>query len=176
MKIINIICGLQTYSSMHHCTWCDVKSKCLAKSAYLRTLGSVKPSLKPFQQSDGIVDNPKLFGNVILKPIISGPDNVLLLEIIPPMELHLFLGVINNFFKILNITWVEAVKWPAALLIQVCPYHEGQFNGNECRKLPKNADVLQQPLDTHLGPNNFYIIEAFKSFNIVVKACFGFIL
>ena len=31
MKVANIICSLQTHSSMPPCTSCDVKSKCLAK-------------------------------------------------------------------------------------------------------------------------------------------------
>ena len=129
-----------------------------------------------FQESGGVVVNAKLFGNVIRKPIISGSDNVLLLEIIPQMELHLHLGVVNHLFKILKFAWIEAVKWPAALHIQLRPYHEGQFDRNECRKLLKNADVLQQLPDTNLVPNIFRIIEAFKSLNLVVKACFGFIL
>ena len=92
------------------------------------------------------------------------------------MELHLLLGVVNHLFKILKTAWIEAVKWPAALHIQLSPYHEGQFDGNECRKLLKNAGVLQQLPYTNLVPNIFHIIEAFKSFNLVVKACFGFIL
>ena len=62
MKVANIICGLQTHSSMHPCTWCDVKSKCLAKSGNLQTLGSIKSSLESFQQSGGVVANAKLFG------------------------------------------------------------------------------------------------------------------
>ena len=103
---------------MHPCTWCDVKSKCLAKSGNLRTLGSIKSSLESFQQSGRVVANAKLFGNVIRKPIISGPDNVLISEIIPPMELHFLLGVVNHLFKTLKTAWIEAVMWPAALHIQ----------------------------------------------------------
>ena len=49
MKVTNIICGLQTHSSMNPCTWCDVKSKCFAKSGNLRTLSSIKSSLESFQ-------------------------------------------------------------------------------------------------------------------------------
>ena len=171
----NIICGLKTHSSMHPCTWCDFKSKCLAKSGNLRTPGSIKSSLEPFQKSGGVVANAKLFGNVIRKPIIKGPHNLLILEIISPMELHLLLGVINHLFKILKTAWIEA-KWPAALHIQLSPYHGGQFYRSECSKLLKNVDVLQQLADTNLVLNIFHIVEAFKSFNLVVKACFGFIL
>ena len=114
MKVANIICGLQTHSTMHPCTCCDVKPKCLAKSGNLRTLGSIKSSLESFQQSSGLVPNAKLFGNDIRNPIISGPENVLLFEIIPPIELHLrscnSLGIVNHLFKILKTAWIEAVK------------------------------------------------------------------
>ena len=176
LKVSNTICGLQTHLSMHPCTWCDVKFKCLAKSGNLRTLGSIKSSLKSFQQTGGVIANAKLFDNVIRKTIISRSNNDLFLEIIPTMELHLLLGVVNHLFKILKTAWVEDVKWPAALNIQLSPYHEGMFDGNECQQLLKNADVLQQLPDTNLVHNIFHINEAFKSFNLVVKACFGFIL
>ena len=56
------------------------------------------------------------------------------------------------------------------------PISRGQFDRNECRKLLKNVNILQQLPDTSLVPNIFHITEAFKSFNLVVKACFGFIL
>ena len=92
------------------------------------------------------------------------------------MELHLLLGVVDHLFKILKTAWVEAVKWPAALHIQLSPNHGGQFVGNECRELLKNVDVLQQLADTNLVPNIFHMIKAFKIFNLVVKACFGFII
>nr|XP_047126851.1 uncharacterized protein LOC124807992 [Hydra vulgaris] len=109
MKVANIIYGLQTHSSTHPCTLCNVKSNCLAKSGNLRTLGSINSSLESFQQSGGVVANAKLFGNVIRKPIICVPFNVLILEIILPMELYLLLGVINHLFEILKTAKTETV-------------------------------------------------------------------
>ena len=65
MKAANIICGLQTHSSMHPYTWCDFKSKYLAKSGNFRALSSIKSSHESFQESVEVVANAKLFGNVI---------------------------------------------------------------------------------------------------------------
>ena len=176
MKVANIVCGLQTHSSMHPCAFCDIDSKSLVHTGNLRTLGSIKLNLQSFERSGGVVANAKSFGNVIRKPIISGPDTSLILEIIPPMELHLLLGIVNYLFKMLKTAWSDADKWPAALHIQPSPYHGGQFEGNECRKLLKNVDVLHQLAETNSVHQTFSIIEAFKCFNLVVEACFGFIL
>ena len=102
MKVANIIFSLQTYSSMQPCTWCDVKSKCLAKSGNLPTLGSIKSSLKSFQQSDRVVANAKLFGNVIRKPIVSGPDSVLIFIIMLfKIDLNSNFNIITSFHCIL---------------------------------------------------------------------------
>ena len=64
-------------------------------------------------------------------------------------------------------------KLKSGLYIQLRPYHGGLFEGNECRKLLNCVKVLQQLAETNSDPNIYVMIEAFKGFNLVVKACLG---
>ena len=41
----------------------------------------------------------RLFGNIVHKPIIYGPPNSIILELIPLMELQLLFGVVNHSFQ-----------------------------------------------------------------------------
>ena len=58
MKMANIFFGIQSHSSSHLCTWCDVESKQIANSGNLRTLGLFKIL-------------PKVFGIVVYKPSLA---------------------------------------------------------------------------------------------------------
>ena len=117
-----------------------------------------------------------MFGNVVHQPIITGPENALILDIIPPMELYLLLGIVNHLYKILKATWADADEWPAALHIQPSSYHTGQFKGNQCRKLLYNVNTLQQLNEEASVLNVFGIIDTFKKVNLVVKSYFVFVL
>ena len=41
----------------------------------------------------------KHYGNVIHMPILSGEPDTLVIDLLPPPELHLLLGVVNTLFK-----------------------------------------------------------------------------
>ena len=41
----------------------------------------------------------KTFGNVIHEPLVGAKDNDLVIDILPPPELHLLLGVVNTLFS-----------------------------------------------------------------------------
>ena len=143
LKLANIMCGLQNHASSHPCTWCDVDSRCLSSCGSIRTLGSLMNCYQAFKRSGGDVRVAKSFGNVFHEPIITGSSDSLILELIPPMELHLLLGVVNHLYKSLKNVWPKASQWPAALYIDEEPFHGGHFAGNQCYKLLNNLDLLQ---------------------------------
>ena len=71
-------------------------------------------------------------------------NSVLVLDTIPPIELHILLGIVNYFFKNISDLWPGAKEWPAELHIKLQSYHGGHFKGNDCHKLLKNIDILQR--------------------------------
>ena len=86
--------------------------------------------------------NAKWFGNVICSPLINFPNDSLILDATPPMELHLLLAMVNLLYKNLTSIWSEYKVWPNALNIPLQPFHAGHFHGNHCQKLLKNVDIL----------------------------------
>ena len=173
LKLANILCGLQAHSSSHPCTWCNVDNKSLEMAGTLRTLGSLRESFESFMNSGSIYAKAKETGNVVHLPIISGSNETLILDIVPPPELHLLLGVVNQLFRMLQAVWPDANTWPSSLKMDLSPYHGGMFEGNECRKLLRNVDKLQQLAEAKSAFQVFGIVEALRKFDAVVKSCFG---
>ena len=90
-------------------------------------------------------------------------NTILILDVIPPMELHL-LGIVNHLFKILSDLWPGAKECPAELHIQLQQYYGGHFNGNDCHKLLKNIDILQRMAEKACAYEVFGFIETPRHF------------
>ena len=171
MKLANIICGLQ--ASAHSCSWCDISSKDLAKCGSLKTFGSIRRDYQAFIATDANIKKASLFRNSVHEPIINASDASFVLDVLPLMELHLLLGVVNHLLQPLSKIWKHAPEWLALLHIQQQPFHGGQLAGNECRKLLKNVDVLKRLAQQHSFFPAVPFIDTLRKFNGVVHACFG---
>ena len=167
MKLANIICGLQAHSSAHPCSWCDILSKDLAKCGSLRTFGLIRIA------TDANIKKVSLFRNSVNEPIINASVASFVLDVLPPMELHLLLGVVNHLLQSPSKIWTHAPEWLALLHIQQQPFLGGQLAGNERRKLLKNADVLERLAQQHSFFPSVPFIDTLRKFNGVVHACFS---
>ena len=173
LKLANILCGLQAHSSSHPCSWRSIDFTNLKKAGALRTLGSFKESYKSFLSAGSILAKAKHTGNFFHPPILSGADDTLILDILPPPELHLLLGIVNHIFQKMKSVWPNAEKWPTSLNMKLSPYHGGMFEGNDCGKLLRNVDRLQQLAEAESAFQVIGFIEALRKFDAVVKSCFG---
>lgn len=64
-----------------------------------RTFGSLKRQLEAWTLSGDTVASAKYFGNVIKSSLVPADDNELVIDKIPPPELHLLLGVVNTMYS-----------------------------------------------------------------------------
>ncbi len=112
LKFCNIIVGLQSHASKHPCTWCEACSPFNTK-APLRTLERFKEQVDCVRKAGAQSSKALEFFNCINWPLLEGPGNTPVLDIIPPPELHLMLGVTNHIFNRLNDLWGNdsAIKW-----------------------------------------------------------------
>ena len=172
LKLANILCGLQAHSSSHPCSWCSIDFTNLEAGA-LRTLGSLRESYKSFLSAGSILAKAKHTDNVVRPPILSGANDTLILDILPPPKLHLLFEVVNHIFQKMKSVWPNAEKWPTSLNMKMSPYHGGMFEGNECRKHLWNMDRLQQLAEAQSAFQVFGFIEVLRKFDAVVKSCFG---
>ena len=104
MKTANIVCGVQSHSSMHPCCWCDTDSKNLNLSGSPQTIESLKKHHKAFIESWADLKKAKAFKNVHSPILTSSCEKSLVLDLITPMELHLMMGVVNHLKKFLKET------------------------------------------------------------------------
>ena len=93
----------------------------------------------------------------------------------PVPELHLIQGFVNQVFWKGLVPMVgreKALIWPLKLKVVTKNYQGELFEGNACRKLLKNPDIL---FDSNICPDIFSItllVSVLKSFNKVVNDCF----
>nr|XP_012558535.2 uncharacterized protein LOC105845381 [Hydra vulgaris] len=173
LKLANIICGLQAHSSAHPCTWCESGSKELVNQGKLRTFESLEKNVSLFKSAGSNIRKARDYKNVVHSPIFKLPGDTLVLNFLPPMELHLLIGVFNHLFAALLQVFPRVTLWSDALHIKQQPYHGGHFAGNESRKLLHNIDILQSIAEKHSCYAAIPFIDAFRKFNAVVSGCFG---
>ena len=126
----------------HPCCWCDIDSqKIFSTREVSRTFGILLTNCKKFAAAGSNQIKSKEFINEIKASLIMAENSEIVLDLIPPTELHLLLGVINNLFKKLIQCGPETRVWPEKLNTQMQPFHVGQFPGTECGNLFKNFDI-----------------------------------
>ena len=79
----------------------------------------------------------------MLYMINSSSEKVLVVNMIPPMELHLMMGVVSHLIKFLKEKWPQLAQWLLEMTIVAQPYHGGQLEGPECRKILKIFTCMQ---------------------------------
>jgi len=175
LKVANILCGIQSHSSMHPCCFCDVSKDNLVHCGKPRTFGSLKQFSQKYQASSS--KSAKDFYNCVNEPLLLHKDDTRVIDIIPPPELHLLLGVVNHLYSGLKAIWPMVEEWPKMLYIKTVSYHGGNsFNGPACHKLLQSIDKLEAISQTN---NAFHVqpwITALRHFKDVVHSCFGMTL
>ena len=107
-------------------------------------------------------------------------NTALTLDLVPPMELHLMLGIVNNLYDHLDKQLIEnhcsitANDWSDTLGLKRLHYHGGQFNGNQCKTLLSNTRTLEEILHK-AGAYSIRkpVLQVLEQFNKVRKSCFG---
>ena len=87
----------------------------------------------------------KLFNSTVNAPLFKEDSDHLIIDKCPIPELHILQGFVNHLFwnglvKLLGRD--KALIWPKKLKVVKKNYHGEIFEGNACRKLLKNADML----------------------------------
>ena len=146
LKLANIVLGLSAHGAIHSCCWCEANSRDWSRGGSIRTLGKIRQNYQNFCQAGGHPKNAQYFYNCIHLPLFSKTDNTSILELIPPPELHLLLGSFNHLYDGLENEWKGATEWAKKTNVQRVAWRgrdgRGHFQGNECRKLLKNLDLL----------------------------------
>ena len=134
LKIVNILLGLMSHSSMHPCSWCESSKSELNEHGKLRSLGLIRDKFWRWTESSTGKKGAKDFGNVTHLPLFNClSDETLVLDIIPPPELHLLIGPFTTIYNALISFWPEADHWLKVCNVERTACFGGTFNGNACK-------------------------------------------
>ena len=134
-----------SHSSNFPCTWCYAPKQNLKVSGELRTTNNLKKNYIQWSQAGAVKANAKDFKNCIHLPILTSSSDVVILDLIPPPELHLLLGVVNTVFgHMLKEFEMESLKWAKTCYVKRMIVHGAPaFKGNACKKLLDKVDTLR---------------------------------
>lgn len=185
LKLANILVGIQSHGSSYPCVYCDCPksnfSNIAAANSYtMRTLGTIRQNAMLYQSAKQNFPNltAKDYKSCVHKPLVSGEDRCILFQSLTPSELHLMLRVTNKLFSELEKSYpIAAANWIKQLGISRPKLHSGEFNGNMCRRILSKSHSLIPSCNSDVEVRNIgKFIDAFDTFNDVVKSCFGMTL
>lgn len=171
LKLANILAGIMSHSSLYPCTWCYAVKDKLDETGPVRTIKNVTDNYLNWSHAGSIKANAKKFKNCIHLPVIKGNDKTFL-EVIPPPELHLMLGVVNTLYAnmLKDGFGKDATDWAKSCNVEREVTHGGTgFKGNSCKILLNKIDILRSGCS--LGCLKY--VKVFENFRDVVNACFG---
>ena len=134
---------MTTHSRMHPCTWCNVNKHNLENRGVPRTARSLKDCFWRFFESGSQRPAAKQFDNVVHPCIFAGSDDDLVMDHLPPPELHLLIGPVATLYSGLRSEWPGASDWLKACNVECENYHVQSFTGNSAMTLLLNVDKLQ---------------------------------
>lgn len=98
-----------------------------------------------------------------------------LIELIPPPELHLLIGVINKlydemlkYFEHVCELWAKKCNVKREIL-----YGSEGFSGNDCHKLLQKVDILREICTSSCNFSCMRYVDCFEKFKDVVTSCFS---
>lgn len=174
LKLANMLTGIMSHASSLPCTWCTaLKDKLNVCGAY-RTIGDCLENYDAWEKAGSNKGNAKNYKNCIYPPIISGNENTEIIDVIPPPELHLLIGVVNIIFKHMLIEFEEdSLTWAKTCCVaQEITHGTPAFAGNSCKILLDKVDVLRA--NCNIGCLKY--VKCLKDFQDVVNSCFATVL
>lgn len=157
LKLANIMTGVMAYSCHFPCTWCTASKDNLNLCGNYRTIGTCR-------------ENSEAFHSNIHEPIFSGNPDKLIIEIIPPPELHLMLVVVNTLYNyMLKEFQHDAEEWVKSCNVSKDLVNGASaFAGNACKTLLNKIDILREKCNIHC----LKYVKCFSDFSNFVNSCF----
>ena len=128
-----------SHSTSHPCCWCNIKKGELRRKVKQRTIANFTSLFRDYFEGQTDKKDTKLYGNVIHPPIILDnlEDSTPVVEVIPPPELHLLIGLVNTLYYELEQVWPKCQDWIKGSNVKNTDYHGGCLDESDSRVLLK---------------------------------------
>ena len=155
LKLLNIIVGLSSHGGKHSCLYCEGE---LSSIGELRTFNSLKERFESYTQNGSKTGSMKLYKNVIHPCLLDEEGEKLVLEVIPPPELHMLMKIVTEVGDILRLepdiaTWLKdyGIIWHG--------YNGGGLDGRNANKVLKSIPALEE-----------YVLEQYPDYQPVSRS------
>ena len=190
-KLLLIVNGQQTATSYSTCPYCFVSletlrdkeqlssSSCKEEFESLKTFGDLKKDYQEFRNLGKNFKLAKTCHSTVNQPLFEENDEMYVLEKCVIPELHILQGFVNHVFwkGLVPLLGREiALLWPKSLKLLPKNYHGEAFEGNACRELLKQSDVLLKDKKIYGAVGKISLqpfVSAFKIMDKIVNKCFS---
>jgi hypothetical protein len=161
---------VQAHGGKFSCPWCEGKSNFDATSP-MRTYGSMKDWHQKFVAGGSKVKDAPKYKNCIRPCLLKEEDDVLVLDSIPPPQLHLHMGGVNSVMDVVMELWGEAemLAWCKRNGVMRRGYQGGTFDGNNSKRILEKLEALEAECPPVCRP----LVKLLWSFKSIVEGCFG---
>ena len=133
----------------------------------MRTFGLLRKRYSQFVAAGGKLADASKYANVVNLLLIDEEDAKRVIDVLPPPELHLLMGVVNALLNLLirifSLEFVES--WLNANNILRHGYQGGGTDGNNSMKVLKHLNSLEMALPDALAP----IVDCLRALKNVVS-------
>ena len=132
LKMANILIGIMSHSSKYPCKWCTTFSDELHKCGEMRTIRKCIKQFNDWQNNGGKKDKAQFFESCVNKPLFDCDEDTEIIDLIPPPELHLLIGIVNRLYENMLVQFKEeGEEWVKHCYVSREVYFgSSSFNGN----------------------------------------------
>ena len=177
LKLANLLAGIGSHSSMYPCTYCLADKNNLHVCGVYRTTDNCKKFFEKWRKNGSYLKKAKEYKSCINEPVVKREKNTKIIDIIPPPELHLMIGVVNTLVNHMQQKFEDITHlWIKSCGVERQITHGGSgFNGNSCKDLleAKNTEKLKKFCEENENDECLKYVSVFESFKDVVDDCFS---
>lgn len=162
------------HAASYPCGWCLANKNDLGNLGEMRTLSGCNKNFKSYRNNNSVKKDARKFKNCVNATIIK-TDKELILDALPPPELHLLIGSVNHMFEQMAVQFPYiASLWAKQCHVYKVDVYRGKlgFQGNACRILLKNVDKLRA-ICNKCDLQCLKFVDTFQCLNEVVDSCFS---
>ena len=149
LKCGNAMFGLSAHSGKYACLWCE--GPCTLESGEKRTFSSIDENYERYSADGHVSKNMQYYKNCIYPRLLyrEEPGSTLVEDFVPLPELHLFIGIMTLFLKVLLNLWPDIESWFKDNYIQIRGFHGIGLDGNNAQRFLEKLKFL----DLHIRSN-----------------------
>ena len=99
LKLLNVLLGLSSHSGKYACYICEGEMS--LESGPLRTFSSLIQNSQAYIAAGSKPASMKKYKNCVNLPLLNLPEDQFVLDAVPPPELHLIMGAVNQKLELI---------------------------------------------------------------------------